>query len=72
MLVVCTHPAKKRKESEVLTSCIERTSFEIFLCSEYEKQNTKYVVSNKENSSRCSEYVFCRASCDVEGILVRE
>jgi hypothetical protein len=72
MLVARTQLAKKCKESEALASCIKHTGFEMFLCSRCEKRNTKYVVLNKENSSRCSEYVFCKASCNVEGVLVSE
>jgi len=72
MLVVRTHLTKKRKESEALASCIKHTSFEMFLCSRYEKRNLKCIVSNKENSSCCSEYVFQKASCNVKGIPVRE
>jgi hypothetical protein len=70
MPVVRTHPAKKRKESEALASRIERTGFEMFLCSGCEKRNLKCVVSDKESSSRCSECVLRGVSCDVEGILV--
>jgi hypothetical protein len=44
----------------------------MFLCSAYDKNNTKCAVSDKENSSRCSEYVLRKAKCDVEGILVGE
>jgi len=58
MLANRTQLAKKRKESEALTSCIKRTSFKMFLCSRYEKRNLKYVVSNKENSSYCLKCVF--------------
>jgi hypothetical protein len=47
------------------------TSFEMFPCSNCEKNNTK-CVSDKENSSRCSECVLREAKCDVEGILVGE
>jgi hypothetical protein len=72
MLVVRTHLAKKRKESEAFTSRIERTSFEMFLCSRCKKRNLKCVVSDKESFSRCSEYVLCGVSCNVEGILVGE
>jgi hypothetical protein len=70
MLVACTQLAKKRKESKALTSCIKHTGFEMFPCSKCEKRNTKYVVSNKENSGRCSEYVLYKDCCDVEGIPV--
>ena len=72
MLAMRTQPAKKRKESEALASRIKRTGFEMFPCSGYEKRNLKCVVSNKENSGRCSECVLQGASCDVEGIPVRE
>jgi len=70
MLAVRTQPAKKRKESKALASRIKRTSFEMFLCSRCEKQNLKYIVSDKETSSRCSKCVLCKVSCNVEGILV--
>jgi hypothetical protein len=72
MLVVCTTLAHKRKESKALTSCIKRTSFEMFLCSRCEKYRSKCVVSNKENSGRCSECVCLGQSCDVKGVLVSE
>jgi hypothetical protein len=70
MLAVRTQPAKKRKESKALASRIERTGFEMFLCSRYKKRNLKCVVLDKESSGRCSEYVLCGVSCNVEGILV--
>ena len=70
MLVVRTHLAKKRKESKALVSCIKRTSFEMFLCSRCKKQNLKYIVLDKETSSRCSKCVLCNVSCNVKGILV--
>jgi hypothetical protein len=70
MLAVCAQPAKKRKESKALVSYIKCTSFEMFLCSRCKKQNLKYIVLDKENSSRCSKYALCRVSCNVEGILV--
>jgi len=44
----------------------------MFLCSRCKKQNLKYVVSDKENSGRCSKYVLQGASCDVKGIPVRK
>ena len=72
MLAVRTQPAKKRKESEALASRIKRTSFEMFLCSSYERRNKRCLVSDKENSGRCSECVLRGASCDVEGVLVSE
>jgi hypothetical protein len=70
MLAVCTQPAKKRKKSKALASWIKYTSFEMFLCSRYEKQSLKYIVLDKENSSRCSKCAFYKVSCNVEGILV--
>jgi hypothetical protein len=70
MPVVRTQLVKKRKESKALASCIKRTGFEMFPCSRYERRNTKYIVSNKENSGRCSECVFRKDRCDVEGVLV--
>jgi hypothetical protein len=72
MLVVRTQPAKKRKESKALTSCIKRTGFEMFLCLNCKRGNKKCLVSDKENSSCCFECVLRGASCDVEGVLVGE
>jgi hypothetical protein len=72
MPVVRTHPAKKRKESEALASRIERTGFEMFPCSNCERGNKRCLVSDKENSGRCSECVLRGASCDVEGVPVGE
>ena len=72
MPVVRTHPSKARKESEALASCIKRTGFEMFLCSRCEKRNLKYVVSDKENSGRCSECVLWGVKCNVKGIPVGE
>jgi hypothetical protein len=51
MLANCNYLSKKRKESKALVSCIKYTSFEMFLCSRYKQYNTKYIVSNKKNSS---------------------
>src|SRR5438552_15216818 len=65
-----TQLGEKRKQSEALASCIKHTSFEMYPCSGYEKRNLKYVLSNKENSSYCSECVFQKASCNVESIPV--
>jgi hypothetical protein len=67
-----TTPAQKRKESEALASCIKRTGFEMFLCSGCEKRNLKCIVSDKENSGRCSECVLRKAKCDAKGIPVSE
>jgi hypothetical protein len=72
MPVVRTTPAHKRKESEALASQIERTGFEMFLCSGYKKRKSKCVVSDKENSGRCSECVCLRRSCNVKGVPVDE
>jgi hypothetical protein len=44
----------------------------MFPCSACEKNNTKCVVLDKENSDRCSKYVLRKAKCDVKGILVGE
>jgi PHD/YefM family antitoxin component YafN of YafNO toxin-antitoxin module len=44
----------------------------MFPCSGYEKRNFKCVVSDKENSGRCSECVLRKAKCDAEGIPVSE
>ena len=70
MLVVRTQPAKKRRESKALASRIERTSFEMFLCSNYERGNKKCLVSDKENSAYCSKCVLQGDCCDVESIPV--
>jgi antirestriction protein len=61
---------KKFQEREALASRIERTSFEMFPCSCCEKNNTKCVVSDKENSSRCLKCVLREAKYNVKGILV--
>jgi hypothetical protein len=58
MLVNQTQLLKKRKESKALASCIKQTGFEMFPYFRYEKHNTKYVVSNKENSGCNLECVF--------------
>jgi hypothetical protein len=42
----------------------------MYPCSRCEKRNTKCVVSDKENSSRYSECVLRKASCDAKGIPV--
>jgi hypothetical protein len=63
---------RNRLKHKALALCIKRTSFEMFPCSFCEKNNAKCVVSNKENSDYCSEYVFHKAKCDVKGILVSE
>jgi hypothetical protein len=70
MLVDRNHLSKKRKESKALASCIKRTGFEMFLCSNCERGSKRYLVSNKENSGCCSKYVLQGACCDVKGILV--
>jgi hypothetical protein len=72
MLVERSFVNKKLKERKALVSRIKRTSFEMFPCSSCEKSNTKCVVSDKENSSRCLEYVLRKAKCDAKGILVSE
>jgi hypothetical protein len=72
MLVMRTQPAKKRKESEALASRIKRSGFEMFPCSNCERENKRCLVSDRENSGRYSEYVLQKASCNVEGILVSE
>ena len=72
MPVIRSNPSKTRKGNEALASRIERTGFEMFPCSGCEKRNLKCVVSDKENSNRCSECVLRGASCDVEGIPVGE
>jgi hypothetical protein len=70
MLVVHTQPVKKHKESKVLASCIKRTSFEMFLCSNCERGNKKCLVSDKENFGCCFKCVLQRVSYDVKGVLV--
>jgi hypothetical protein len=72
MLVERSSVNKKLKEREALASRIERTGFEMFPCSSCEKGNTKCIVLDKENSSRCSECVLRGAKCDAKGILVGE
>jgi hypothetical protein len=62
--------SKKQKESKALAFCIKHTSFKMFLCFRYKKRNTKYIVSNKENSGCCLECVCQRANCDVKGIPI--
>jgi hypothetical protein len=72
MPAVCSTLLTKRKELEALASYIERTSFEMFPCSSYEKRNLKCVVSDKENLIRCSKCVLRKAKCNAKGILVNE
>ena len=72
MLVVCSVSSKSRKDNKALALRIKYTGFEMFPCSAYEKNNTKCVVFNKENSNRCSECVLYKAKCNVKGILVGE
>jgi transcription elongation factor Elf1 len=72
MLVKRSSVNKKLKERKALTLRIKRTGFKMFPCSFCEKSNTKYVVSDKENSSRCLECVLCKAKCNAKGILVSE
>jgi hypothetical protein len=72
MLVERSSVNKKLKEREALASRIKRTGFEMFPCSSCKKSNTKCVVSDKENSSRCLECVLCKAKYDAKGILVGE
>jgi hypothetical protein len=70
MLAERSSVTKKFRERKALALRIKCTSFEMFPCSGCEKNNTKYVVSDKENSGRCSECVLCKARCNVKGILV--
>jgi hypothetical protein len=72
MPAVRSQPSKDRKDRGALASRIERTGFEMFPCSGCEKRNLKCIVSDKENSGRCSECVLRGVSCDVEGIPVGE
>jgi hypothetical protein len=69
MLAICSL-TKNRLERKALASRILHTSFEMFPCSNCEKNNTKCVVLDKENSSRCSECVLCKVKCNVKGVLV--
>src|SRR5438552_11387939 len=62
-------PLKKRKESEALVLRIEHTGFEMFPCSRYDKRNLKYVVSDKENSGRCSECVCHKVAYNIKNLL---
>jgi hypothetical protein len=70
MLANCNQPSKKRKESKALASYIKRTSFEMFLYSNYKKGNKRYFVFNKESFSCYFKYVFQKAYYNVKGILV--
>jgi hypothetical protein len=72
MLAKRSSVSKKFCKREALALRISCFSFEMFLCSVCDKNNTKCVVSNKENSSRCSEYVFREVKCDAKGILVSD
>jgi hypothetical protein len=72
MPVVRSHLLKDCKDRRALASYIKHTSFEMFPCLGCEKRNTKYIISDKENSGRYSEYVLCKVSCNVKGILVGE
>jgi hypothetical protein len=63
---------KNRLECETLALRILYTSFEMFPCSNYKKNNTKYVVLDKENSSRYSKCVLRKVKCNVKGVLVSE
>ena len=63
---------KKRKKSKALASRIKRTGFEMFPCSGCEWQNITCIVSDKEKSGCCSDYVRRRVKCNVKGIPVKE
>jgi len=65
-----TQPTKKHKKSKALVSYIKHTSFKMFLCFRYKKQNTKYIVFNKENFSCCFKYVFYKDCCNIKDILI--
>jgi hypothetical protein len=64
--------SKKYQEREALALRVKRTSFEMFPCSSCEKNNTKCIVLDKENSSCCLEYVLRKVKCNAKGILVSE
>jgi hypothetical protein len=72
MPVVHSDKAKERKlrEQSALSAHILVTGFEMFPCSNCERWRTKCVLSDKENSQRCSECVLRGKKCDVEGIPV--
>jgi hypothetical protein len=72
MFVACLTSLFKRKKLEALASYIKRTGFEMFFCLSCEKRNLKYMVSNKENLSRCFKCVLCKVKCNIESILVSE
>jgi hypothetical protein len=72
MLVERSLLSKKFCEREALALRISCSGFEMFPCSACEKNNTKCVVLDKENSSRCSKYVLRKVKCDAKGILVSE
>jgi hypothetical protein len=63
---------KKFCEHEALALHISYFGFEMFLCLSYNKNNTKCVVLDKENSAYCLECVLRGAKCNIEGILVSE
>jgi hypothetical protein len=63
---------KKFREHKALASRIKRFGFKMFLCFSYKKNNTKCVVSNKENSSCCLECVLRKVKYNAKGILVSE
>jgi hypothetical protein len=44
----------------------------MFPCSNCKKNNTKCVVSDKENFSCCLECVLRKVKCNVKGVLVSE
>jgi antirestriction protein len=63
---------KKFRKREALALRISRFGFEMFPCSSCEKNNTKCVVLDKENSSRCSKCVLREVKYNAKGILVSE
>jgi hypothetical protein len=69
MLAICSL-AKNCLEREALALHILCTGFEMFPCSNYEKNNTKCVVLDKENSSCCSKCVLRKVKYNVKGVLV--
>jgi hypothetical protein len=61
---------RKLKEQSALADRILITGFDMFPCSNCERNNRSCVASSEERSAKCSECA-CRAiRCDVEGIPV--
>jgi hypothetical protein len=72
MLAKRSPVSKKFYKREALALRISCSGFEMFSCSAYDKNNTKCIVLDKENSSRCSECVLRKVKCNIEGVPVGE